>query len=74
MENDGGIILTGENRRPRRKTCPRDTLFTKNPTLIDPIANLGLSVERPATNRLSHGTTPKCLELTEKCKDITEIM
>jgi hypothetical protein len=30
MESHGGI-LTGENRRARRKTCPSATLFTENP-------------------------------------------
>jgi ribosomal protein S15P/S13E len=48
--------LTGENRRTRRKTCPRATLSTTNPTWIDPDANPGLRGERPATNDLSHGT------------------
>jgi hypothetical protein len=56
MENDGGMILTGENRRTLRKTCPSATLSTTNPTLIDPVANRGLRGERPATNHLSHGT------------------
>jgi hypothetical protein len=32
MENDGGMILTGENRRILRKTCPSATLFITNPT------------------------------------------
>jgi hypothetical protein len=36
----------------RRKTCPSATLSTTNPTWTDP----GLRGERPATNRLSHGT------------------
>jgi hypothetical protein len=49
-------ILTGENRRIRRKTCPSATLSTTNPAWIDPGANPGLSDERPATNDLSHGT------------------
>jgi hypothetical protein len=44
-------ILTGENRRTRRKTCPSATLSTINPIWIDP----GLRGERPATNDLSHG-------------------
>jgi hypothetical protein len=44
--------LTGENRRTRGKTCPSATLSTTNPTWTDP----GLRGERPATNRLSHGT------------------
>jgi hypothetical protein len=49
--------LTGENRSTRReKTCPGATLSTKNPTWTDPGSNPGLSGERPATNRLSHGT------------------
>jgi hypothetical protein len=55
-ESDGGMILTGENRRTRRKTCPSATLSTTNPTCIDPGANPGLRGERPATNDLSHGT------------------
>jgi hypothetical protein len=56
LESDGGIILTGENRRTRRKTCPSATLSTTNPTWIYPGANPGLSGERPATNDLSLGT------------------
>jgi hypothetical protein len=31
-ESHGGIILTGKNRRTRRKTCPSATLSTTNPT------------------------------------------
>jgi hypothetical protein len=49
-------ILTGENRRTRRKTCPSATLSTTNSTWIDPGANPGLRGERPATNDLSHRT------------------
>jgi hypothetical protein len=30
--SSGEMILTGENRRTRRKTCPSTTLFTTNPT------------------------------------------
>jgi hypothetical protein len=56
LESDGGMILTGENRRTQRKTCPIATLSTTNPTWIDPGANPGLRGERPATNDLSHGT------------------
>jgi hypothetical protein len=33
--SNGGIILTGENRRTRRKTCPSATLSTTNPTWTD---------------------------------------
>jgi hypothetical protein len=56
VESDGVMILTGENRRTRRKTCPSATLSTTNPTWIDPGANPGLRGERPATNDVSHGT------------------
>jgi hypothetical protein len=38
------------------KTCPSSTLSTTNPTWSDPGANPGLRGERPATNRLNHGT------------------
>jgi hypothetical protein len=48
--------LTGENRSTRRKTCPSATLSTTNPTWTDPGSNPDLRGERPATNRLSHGT------------------
>jgi hypothetical protein len=49
-------ILTRENRRTRRETCPSATLSTTNPTWLDPGENLGLRGERPATNHLSHST------------------
>jgi hypothetical protein len=55
MENDGGMILTRENRKTRRKICPSASLTTTNITWIYPDANPGLRGERPATNRLSHG-------------------
>jgi hypothetical protein len=48
--------LTGENRSIRGKTCPSATLSTTNPTWTDPGSNPGLRDERPANNRLSHGT------------------
>jgi hypothetical protein len=54
-------ILTGKNRRTRRKTYPSNTLSPKNPTWIDSSANPGLRSERPATNRLSHGTASMCV-------------
>jgi hypothetical protein len=56
LDSDGGMILTGENPRTRRKNCPSATLSATNPTWIDPGANPGLRGERPATNDLSHGT------------------
>jgi hypothetical protein len=46
--------LTVENRSTRGKTCPCATLSTTNPTWTT--SNPGLRGERPATNRLSHGT------------------
>jgi hypothetical protein len=45
----GETEVLGEN-------LPSATLSTTNPTWIDLGANLGLRGERPATNRLSHGT------------------
>jgi hypothetical protein len=45
----GETEVLGEN-------LPSATLSTTNPTWIDPGANPGLRGERPATNRLSHGT------------------
>jgi hypothetical protein len=57
MYNHGGMILTGENRRTRRQTCPNATLSTINPTWTDLSANPVLRGERPVTNHLSHGTT-----------------
>jgi hypothetical protein len=59
MESHGGMILTGENLRIRRKTCPSATMSTTNPTWINPNAKQDLRVERPATNRLSHGMAKK---------------
>jgi hypothetical protein len=50
------MIFTEENRRTRRKIYPSATLSTIIRTWTDPGANQGLHDERPATNRLSHGT------------------
>jgi hypothetical protein len=58
--------LTGENRRTRGKTCPSATLSTTHPTWTDPGFNLGLRGERPATNRLSHGTAISYLNENQK--------
>jgi hypothetical protein len=48
MASHGGIILTGENRRTRRKTGPTTTLPTTKPTWTDTAPNPGLRGERPA--------------------------
>jgi hypothetical protein len=50
------MILTGKIRSTRGKTCPSATLSTTNPTWTDPESNPCLRGERPATNRLNHGT------------------
>jgi hypothetical protein len=48
---NGGMIFAGETEE-LGENLPSATLSTTNPTWIDP----GLRGERPATNRLSHGT------------------
>jgi hypothetical protein len=50
------MILTGENRRNRRKTCPTATLSTTNHTWTNLGANPSHRVEKPATNRLRYET------------------
>jgi hypothetical protein len=55
--------LTGENRQLGKKTCPSATLSTTNLTWTDPGSNPGLRGERPATNRLSHGTGKTSLSI-----------
>jgi hypothetical protein len=49
----------------RRKTCPSATLSTTNLTWTDPESNPGLRGERPATNRLSHGTAVYVILLSD---------
>jgi hypothetical protein len=44
------------NRSTRRKTCPSAPLSIKNLISTGLGSNQGLHDERPATNRLSHGT------------------
>jgi hypothetical protein len=61
LENDGGMILTGERRRTRRKTCPSATLSTKNPTWIDPGANPSLRWEVGDWPEPWHGPTTHLL-------------
>jgi hypothetical protein len=55
MESQDGMILTGENQRAWRKTCPNAALSTTNPAWTDLYVNLGLHSDRLSTNRLSHG-------------------
>jgi len=54
--NIDGIIVTGEHRRPRHKTCPSVILSTKNPTWTALTSNPEFRVEGPASNSLTHGT------------------
>jgi hypothetical protein len=54
-EANGGMTFAGETEE-LRENLPSATLSTTNPTWKDPGTNLGLHGERPATNRLSHGT------------------
>jgi hypothetical protein len=49
------MIFTGKTLRTLIKTGPSATLTTTNPTWTDADVNLGLHIERPATNCLSHG-------------------
>jgi hypothetical protein len=56
MENHGGMKLTRENWRTRRKTCRNAILSTINHTWTEPRANPGLRGERPANKGLSNGT------------------
>jgi hypothetical protein len=55
MESHGGMILTGEKRRTRIKTCPSATFSTKNHVWTDLVANLGLS-DWQASNHMSQCT------------------
>jgi hypothetical protein len=61
MENDGGMMFTGVKPKNSEKNCPSATLSATNPTEIDSGANPGLHSERPATNRLSHGTASRVI-------------
>jgi hypothetical protein len=45
------MILTRENQRTQRKTCPSATLSATSTAWTDP----GLRGERPATNHVSRG-------------------
>jgi hypothetical protein len=52
----GGMTLTGERLGHRRKSFPSANLFTVSPAWTSLRSNPDLRDERPATNRLSHGT------------------
>jgi hypothetical protein len=48
-----GLILTGESRSARRRTCPSDTLSTTNPTRYGVGLKRSMRFERPAYNHLT---------------------
>jgi hypothetical protein len=62
------MIFAGETEVLGEK-LPSATLSTTNPTWIDPGSNPGLRGERPATNRLSHGTASHVLIFNENNKE-----
>jgi hypothetical protein len=68
-ESHGGMILTGENRRTRRKTCSSATLSATNPTWT----NAGLRGEKSAATRLSHVTAIRMRHWEVKSKKIGRI-
>jgi hypothetical protein len=58
--------LTGENRQLGEKPVPVPLCPLQTPHGLTPGSNPGLRGERPATNRLSHGTAPHSL-INELC-------
>ena len=50
------MVLTGETGVTGEKSCPISTFFTTNLSWIGLVSNPELCGERPATDRLSHGT------------------
>jgi hypothetical protein len=71
-----GMILTGENRRTRRKTCPSATLSTTNSTWTALGANPGLSSEMPVINSLCTVliSMPSCWEQAKRWVSTPGIM
>ena len=53
MWSISGMIMTGENRITRRRTCPSASMSTTNLTRSDVQSTPGLRGEKPAANRLS---------------------
>jgi hypothetical protein len=56
VEQSVEFEFTGEPKYSE-KTCPSATLSTTNPPWPDPGSNAGRRSGKPATNRLSYGTT-----------------
>jgi hypothetical protein len=65
MEQWWNDIFAGETE-VLGENLPSAILSTTNPTWIDPGANPGLQGERPATNRLSHGTASVSVFICQK--------
>jgi len=53
------MVLTGDTRISRTKTCPSATLSTTNLKWTDLGTNPGLRGEKPGTDRLSYGKALK---------------
>jgi len=51
------MILSGENRRTRRQTCPNAVFATKKLILTDLLSNKEIQADSAENNRLSHGAT-----------------
>jgi hypothetical protein len=47
LENHGGMMLVGQNRKTLREACPSATVSTRNSTCTGPGANPGLRGKRP---------------------------
>jgi hypothetical protein len=60
VRSSDAIVLTGKGQSTRRKPYPTASFFTTNPTWTGLEKNPGLRGERPATNRLTHGTAVRC--------------
>jgi hypothetical protein len=61
------MILIAKNRRRWREPCPSATSSTTDPTWTDPNGNPGVLGERPAANRLSHGTAFVAVKIVSCC-------
>lgn len=62
------ITLTGEKQSTGTKTCPSVTLSTINLTWAELESKPGLPGEKPATNRLRHGTAFEGKEIEREVK------
>jgi hypothetical protein len=63
LESDGRMILRGENRRTRRKTCPSATLPATNPTWCELIRNASEIFERMRESFMKRAV--RCTETRE---------